>query len=266
MAWTWDITPAPAVGDKITAAGFGAQVDGAVAELQSAVDTITGGSAVAGATTYASTTASTFSGLLLREAARPGGEIASITRAGPVSCPVGTTTVVSSPASGRRAVKWLFVNAPTAGTSVKLTYAGQDMTTLSFSTGGVWEWDVLWPLTSTETITATVTGATATVTAGYGDRATTDVTRLGLASSSASGTLISSGTARTITHLWIGNPSTSTSATATVAVGGTNLLTTLTIPSGGLYDLSVPLPITNSQAVTYAGDGVTALTYMAAGR
>jgi hypothetical protein len=117
-----------------------------------------------------------------------------------------------------------------------------------------------------ETITATVTGAAATVTAGYADRTTTDVDRFGLVSSSGSGTLISSGTARTITHLWVGNPSTSTAATGTVAIAGTNLITTLSIASGGLYDLSVPLPITNAQAVTYAGDGVTALTFMAAGR
>jgi hypothetical protein len=262
MAWTNDITPAPAVGAKITAAGFGAQVDAAVAELQSVIDTTTGGTAAAGASSWASTR----DALLLREAARPGADGVSVTRTGPTSCPVGTTTVVSSPASGRRVVKWLFVNAPTAGTNVKLTYAGTDMTTVSFSAAGVWEWDVCWPLSSTETITATVTGATATVTAGYADRSATDVDRFGLVSSSGSGTLVASGTARTITHLWVGNPSTSTTASGTVAIAGTNLITTLAIPSGGVYDLSVPLSITNAQAVTYAGDGVTALTFMAAGR
>jgi hypothetical protein len=53
VAWTYDITPAPAVGGKLTAAGFGAEVDGAIAELQAVLDTTTGGTAAAGATAWA---------------------------------------------------------------------------------------------------------------------------------------------------------------------------------------------------------------------
>jgi hypothetical protein len=110
-----------------------------------------------------------------------------------------------------------------------------------------------------------MTGGTGYVTCTYGDRTDALVTRLGLANGSTSGTLVASGTARTITELWIGNPSTSTAGAATVSVGGSAMISAFSVPAKAIVILDMPFAITNAQAITWAGDSTTALTYMAVG-
>jgi hypothetical protein len=273
VAWTYDITPAPAVGDKITAAGFGAQADGSVAELQSAVDTITGGSAVAGATTYASAYTTNSTALLLHDWTRPGGESIGHTLSGPTSVTTGAgiTTFVSAPAGGTtRVVKSVFIHSPTIASTAKLTLGSTTLGYISFPTGGVAELDCCIPLVSTDTngLRVTMTGGTGYVTAGYADRADTTILRHALTTSHTSGTLLTapgSGATRYVTSVWIGNTSTSTAAVTTLTIGAGDLLHSYSIAGSGIFILDKPIPVTNATTVTFTGDATNDLTYMLVG-
>lgn len=238
MAWTWDITPAPAVGAKLTAAGFGAQVDGAVAELQAAVDTFTGGTAAAGAS--AAGTA-----LLASSWARPGGAVPGLTTT-KTDVTAGPTTILASPGSGRRVLKSLILSA-TASSTCQIIAAGSTIANLSLSANSVTGLDVVFPLTSSETVTATVSAGTVSCFASYGDRTDTTLDRLGMASS---GTVVASGTARTVGQLWIGNASASVAATVSLTVGGKALLTSVPIAGGGVFSVDSAFAITNSEAIS----------------
>lgn len=244
---TWTEITQPAVGDKITAAGFGTQVYTASNELQDQADLV-----------------------VLRDCAAPGREATGITRTGPtaVTTGAGITTVVTAPAGGTtRVVKGLFLHAATAVSTATITLNATVLGVIDFASAGIAQLDCTIPLTSTDTngLRITMTGGTGYVTATYIDRTDALVTRLGLANGSTSGTLVASGTARTVTELWIGNPSTSTAATATVGIGGSDFLHAYPVPAKGIVIVDMPIPITNAQAITWAGDSTTALTYMAVG-
>ena len=61
------------------------------------------------------------------------------------------------------------------------------------------------------------------------------------------------------------NPSGAATASFSLAIGGTTIKT-VALPVSGMYHLDTPVPLTDAQALTCVGDGVTALTYMIAGR
>src|SRR4051812_10236567 len=125
MGWT-TITQ-PAVGGKITAAGFGDQTHDAVAELQLIAD------------------------------AKPGGDAIGLTTPAPASVSAGPTTIVSGPSSGRRLVKQLWLSGP-AGATVTLTISGAAVQIQKIShVGGIFVYPVTIPLASGENLQATVT-------------------------------------------------------------------------------------------------------------
>jgi hypothetical protein len=265
VAWTYDIT-APAVGDKITAAGFGAQVDGAVSELQANLDITTGGTAATGATSWATQRDTLF----LQHWSRPGSDVYGNVRTGPtaVTTGAGITTVVTAPGGGTtRVIKGLFIHATAAASTATLTLGSTVLGVIDFASAGLAQLDCTIPITSADTngLRVTMTGGTGQVTCTYGDRTDALVTRLGLANGSTSGTLVASGTARTITELWVGNPSTSTAGAATVSIAGTALISAFSVPAKGFVIVDMPISITNAEAITWAGDSSNSLTYMAVG-
>lgn len=196
----------------------------------------------------------------------PGAEVPGLTGS-PVSVAAGAgaVTVVAGPASGRRVVKALTVSAPSAGMTVTFTLASLTLARLSFSSAGHAEISCVLPIAATENLQATVTGGTSVITPRWGDRADTTLTRLTYTSTSGSATLIASGTARTINQMWVANPSSSATASFSLAIDGTTIKT-VALPVSGMYHLDSPVPLTSAQALTCVGDGVTALTYMIAGR
>lgn len=202
---------------------------------------------------------------------RPGASIdASAQGGGLVDCPVGTTTVVAKPGSGRRIVKTVLISAPTAGTTVTLVLNGVNVFTRTFSAAGFHPpIDCTWPISAGDTtgLQAVVTGAQAEVVAVYGDRTDTLVDRFALTSSSATGPtdLVTAGTARTFSHLWVANLSTTATATATVRIGTATILP-LTLGPGAYYSHESPVPITSAQALRFAGDGTNVLSYVVSGR
>jgi hypothetical protein len=250
VAWTYDITPAPAVGDKITAAGFGAQTDGAVAELQSAVDTITGGSAVAGATSYASTYTTNSTALLLHEWAKPGYLVQGLTGA-VTSVAAGPTTVVSGPSSGRRIVKNIAINALTLNTTVTATLASTTLFTINFAAAGFFQIPCAVPIANGETLQIT-TDHTVTVTASYADRTGTALDRLGFVKSTGSGTLRASGTAATISQLWLCNTDNSAGNIA-LTIG--SAVIDVSMPARSILTIDDPIAIPAATAVTYVSGG-----------
>jgi hypothetical protein len=269
VAWTYDITPAPAVGGKLTAAGFGAEVDGAIAELQANLDTTTGGTAAAGATAWA-TIRDQLSYNLWTES---GAEDPSHTLSGPTSVTTGAgvTTFVAAPAGGTtRVVKSVFIHSPTVASTAKLTLGSTTLGYISFPTGGVAELDCCIPLVSTDTngLRVTMTAGTGYVTAGYADRADTVIKRHALTTSHTSGTLLTapgSGATRYVTSVWIGNTSTSTAAVTTLTIGAGDLLHSYSVPGSGIFLLDAAIPVTNATTVTFTGDTTNDLTYMLVG-
>jgi hypothetical protein len=258
MTWTYAV-PTPVVGEKITAAGWGTSVAESVDELQDrliGVQDRTVGE-VAGTTVADGAVA-------LREWARSCGEVGTI-HSTITTATVGGSTVVAAPSSGRRIVRSLLIHAPTTGSSVTLSIAGVSVATLDFAAAGVLAADVVVPLAASETVAVTVSGGTCYVAAGWADRAATDVARLGLINSGSSSpqTLVASGAARTITHLWLGCPGSGT--TCTLTVGTSIVLDALPVTTHGLLILEQPIEVPVSTAVTVAADGTNALAAMAVG-
>jgi hypothetical protein len=247
VAWTNDITPAPAVGAKITAAGFGAQVDAAVAELQSVIDTTTGGTAAAGATSWATSR----DALLLGAWAKPGFPgVPSLTGA-VTSVAAGPTTVVSGPSSGRRIVKNLVINATTALTTVTATLASTTLFSITFTTAGMLQIPCAIPIANGETLQITV-NHTVTVAASYADRTGTTLDRLGFVKSTGSGTLRASGTAATISQLWLCNTDNSAGNIA-LTIG--SAVIDVAMPALSVLTIDDPIAIPAATAVTYVSGG-----------
>lgn len=236
MAWTYDIT-APAVLGKITAAGFGAQVDGAVSELQTAVDTVT-----------------------LHEWAKPGHPAQGLTGAA-TAVAAGPTTVVAGPSSGRRIVKNLILNATTAATTVTATLASITLFKVQFTTAGLLQIPAGLPIASGENLQITVDHAVS-VTASYSDRTDSTLDRLGYAHSTGSGTLRASGTAATITQLWLANLDQAAAGSIAITIGSTVI--DVAMPAASLLTIDDPIAIPVSTAVTYASAG-TDIAMLAAG-
>lgn len=247
MAWTWDITPAPAVGDKITAAGFGAQVDGAVAELQSVVDTATGGTAAAGASAWATNR----DPLLMGAWAKPGDPSVPGLTGGVTSVAAGPTTVVSGPSSGRRIVKNLAINALTLNTTVTATLAGTTLFTINFAAAGFLQIPCAVPIANGETLQIT-TDHTVTVTASYADRTGTALDRLGFVKSTGSGTLRASGSAATISQLWLCNTDNSA---GNIALTIASAVINVSMPARSVLTIDDPIAIPAATAVTYVSGG-----------
>jgi hypothetical protein len=255
VAWTYDIT-APAVGGKITAAGFGAQVDGAVAELQSVIDTTTGGTAAAGATAWVTNR----DALLLGAWAKPGHPVVGLTGAA-TAVAAGPTTVVAGPSSGRRIVKNLILNATTAATTVTATLASITLFEVQFTTAGLLQIPACLPIASGENLQITVDHAVS-VTASYADRTDSTLTRLGYAHSTGSGTLRASGTAATISQLWLANLDQGAAGSIALTIGSTVI--NVAMPAASLLTIDDPIAIPVSTAVTYASGG-TDITMLAVG-
>lgn len=203
---------------------------------------------------------------------RPGANIdPSLQGGGVVDCPVGTTTVVAKPTgTGRRIIKTILVSAPTAGATVTLKLNGVTVFTRTFTTAGFHPpIDCTWPLSLADTngLQAVVTGAGAKVTPTYGDRPDAVVDRFALTSSAAAGPtdLFASGTARTVSHLWVANLSASATVLTQVRIGSSVILP-LTLTPGSYYSHESSIPVLSSQALRFAGDGTNALTYVVAGR
>jgi hypothetical protein len=231
---TWTTITTPAVGDKITAAGFGLQVVTSSLEQQVAWS------------------------------ARPGGDMYGLTGT-PVSVSAGPTTIAAGPASGRRLVKQLWLSGP-IGATVTLTLASKTLANISL-VGGVFTFPTCIPIAAGENLQATVTGGPVVFVAPYGDRADALVDRLGYASGQTSGTLIaSSGTAKVITHLWVANTSASVATTAQIDVGATTILSDVAMTAGSFVTFDEPLAVPAGTAVTWSGDNATDVTYMAVGR
>lgn len=233
---TYGITQ-PAVGDKITAAGFGKQIKDSL-DIHDLLIWAAAGREPSTPTTSAATTAT-----------------------------VGTSTVVASPGSGRRVLKSLLVHAPSAGAGVTLTVAGTNVAVLDFSAAGLFAADVVVPIASSETIAVTVTGSTVYVTAAYADRTDALLDRLGIVSTTSASpqTLVtSSASARILTELWIAAPD-AAGTTATVKVGSNYVTNALAVPSHGLLVLDEPIPVPASTTVTVAADGTHTLAVMAIG-
>lgn len=250
--------------------GAGAPTDGAAGTPSLRTLGTSATQAAAGNHTH---TAATIGGLdsYLEPWLRPGGSVdLSAQGGGLVDCPVGTTTVVAKPGSGRRVVKSVLIAAPTAGTTVTLRLNGVDVFTRTFANAGFHPpLDVTWPIASGDTqgLQAVVTGNQAEVVAVYGDRTDTLVDRFACVSSSAAGPtdLVSSGTARTFSHLWIANLSTTATATGQVRIGTAAILP-LVLGPGDYYSHESAVPITSAQALRFTGDGTAALTYVVSGR
>jgi hypothetical protein len=161
----------------------------------------------------------------------------------------------------------MFVYAGTATSTAKITLGATDLGIIDFAAAGMAQLDCTIPITSADTngLRVTMTGGTGRVTCVYVDRTDALVTRLGLAAGSTSGTLVASGTARTVTELWIGNVSTSPRAWAPCPSAAPRSSTAFSVPAKGIVILDMPTPITNAEAITWAGDSSNSLTYMAVG-
>jgi hypothetical protein len=247
VAYTYDITPAPAVGVKLTAAGFGAEVDGAIAELQSVLDTTTGGTAAAGASSWATNR----DALLLGSWAKPGFPGVPSLAGAVTSVAAGPTTVVSGPSSGRRIVKNLAINALTANTTVTATLASTTLFTINFAAAGFLQVPACVPIANGETLQIT-TDHTVTVTASYADRSGTALDRLGFVKSTGSGTLRASGSAATISQLWLCNTDNSAGNIA-LTIG--SAVINQSMPALSVLTIDDPIAIPAATAVTYVSGG-----------
>lgn len=248
---TWTTVAQPAVGAKATAAGFGDQVHDAVAELQTWASGIDPGAP------SAPTFAAAWAAMLLREQARPGANCANLTGTGPTSVTAGPTAVVAAPSSGRRIVKSLILGGSAAGATCTLTVSSVDIAKFTWTAPGIVSLDLALPLLSTGALNATVTGGTVTAIGAYVDRGDSLLDRLALASFSGAQTLITAGTARTLTQLWIANP-TGTAGSVNVTVGGSSITGgAVSIAAGGVLSFDSPQPITSAQAVAATASGTT---------
>ena len=196
----WIDVPAAAVGQKLTAAGFGLAVDTAVLQLQDETDLDR-----------------------VREWARPGGDVdGGLTTGAPVTVSGAGTTLVSGPGAGRRVVKGLTLWSASAGSDITLALAGTTWCRRVYGSAGVDFLALCLPISAGETLTASVTAGSVVCTPTYADRADAVVDRFGIGSSSGTLTLVAAGAARTVTQLWIAN-TTATATTGTVRVGGVDV-------------------------------------------
>lgn len=174
----------------------------------------------------------------------------------------GPTDVVASPASGRRIVKGLALNVATAGNAVTVSLGATAIMRLPFTlAASVLDLGLTLPLTSSETLKVTSASGTVQVEAGYVDRGDALIDRLGLQSSTSGGTVVaSSGSARTISQIIVANTSSSTSATYTLTVAGTDLMTTAALSPSTLlmFDRARDLPAGQTVATTITGGGTVA--------
>jgi hypothetical protein len=199
---------------------------------------------------------------------KPGAIATGLTTATPTTlASAGPTSILAGPASGRRVVKQILITGA-AGVTCTVTAASVNIASFAFPatpTKNTAQLSLALPIANGESVTATTSGGSATFMPVYADRTDSSFLRLGLVSSSGSGNIIASGTARKITQLWIANCHASNTATGTVARGGTTIVDSISLQPGAVFSLDDPFTITNAQALTYAGDSTTALTYFAVG-
>jgi hypothetical protein len=182
----------------------------------------------------------------------------------------GPTSILAGPASGRRVIKNILITGA-KGATVTVTAASVNIAKFMFPNGSgdpaknTVSLTLALPIANGESVTATVASGAATFTPVYADRSGTSFTRLGLVSGSTTGNIIASGTARTITQLWIANCDASTTATGSVLRAGTTIIDSVSLIAGAVCSFDDPFTITNAQALTYSGDSATALTYFAVG-
>jgi hypothetical protein len=167
------------------------------------------------------------------------------------SVAAGPTTVVSGPSSGRRIVKNLAINALTANTTVTATLAGPPCSRSTSPRPGSCRSPALVPIANGETLQIT-TDHTVTVTASYADRTGTTLDRLGFVKSTGSGTLRASGTAATISQLWLCNTDNSAGNIA-LTIG--SAVIDVAMPALSVLTIDDPIAIPAATAVTYVSGG-----------
>jgi hypothetical protein len=146
----------------------------------------------------------------------------------------GPTSILAGPASGRRVVKTILITGA-KGAVVTVTAASVNIAKFTFPNGNdpaknTAALTLALPIANGESVTATRLVWGGNVHPVYVDRTDTSFTRLGLVSGSTTGNIIASGTARTITQLWIANCSTSTTATGSVLRAGTTIIDSVSLP------------------------------------
>jgi hypothetical protein len=177
----------------------------------------------------------------------------------------GPTTIVAAPAGGLRLVKSIVMAGP-AGATVQLTLAGSTILNTTLTTTGLNSFDLTLPVAVGEAIAATVSAGPVIFTASYADRTDGVVQRLGMTSSSGTAqSVVAVGTARTISQLIVANTSRTTDTTVVVTIAGTAIMPTTTVRAGSIFTIDAPIAITSSQAITFTGNGVTAVTVIATG-
>jgi hypothetical protein len=201
---------------------------------------------------------------------KPGVYATGITTGTPTTISsAGPTSILAGPASGRRIIKNILITGE-RGATVTVTAASVNIAKFDIPNGtgspakNTAALTLALPIANGESVTATVGSGAATFTPIYVDRTDALFDRRGLTSGSATGTIVASGTARTITQLWIANCG-SIAATGSILRAGTTIVDSVSLEAGGVFSYDDPLTITNAQALTYSGDSTTALTYFAVG-
>jgi hypothetical protein len=194
----------------------------------------------------------------------PGGNGTSLTSM-ITSVSAGPTTIVASPAAGKRIVKGILMSA-SSGATITLAIGATTIFTTTTTQAGIIQVDLLLPIGTTETIAATVTSGPVVFTVSYFDRTDGVMQRLGMTSSSGTGvSLVASGTARKVGQLYVANTSATTATTVAISIGGTAITPALAVPAGTAMTIDMPIAITSAQAITFTGDGATAVTVIASG-
>jgi hypothetical protein len=216
----------------------------------------------------AGTTTTTVTAAEARDIATPGHPCAGLTPAA-ITMTGSLADIVAAPAtSHRRVVKSILIsgNATAGAATVTWSIAGSTTHALSLGTNTQFGGPLAVVLNAGEAFQISSSVASMHCAVTYVDiPSTSTVVRLGMASGSGSGTLVTSvgGSDRVITQLLLGNTSTTATATMTISVGALTL-PSVRVPTNGLAAVGL-IAIPAGSAVTYAGDGVTAVSMVASG-
>lgn len=182
--------------------------------------------------------------------AAPGRWVRGLTSAR-LTATTSAATVLAGPASGRRVLKGLFVNAPTTGQSVTVTVGGVTRFVLPFAAAGIADLDLAYPVEPGDDVQAAVSTGTAEVEVAYADRGDTALDVLGSISSTTGGTVVaSSASDRTIGSIVIANTSPSSSLALTLTVAGHDVLTAQTVSPASTFSLDRARSLPSGQIVT----------------
>jgi hypothetical protein len=214
----------------------------------------------------AGTTTVTVTAAEVRAYATPGAPCPGITTPAPVALTTTFQDAVAAPATSHiRVVKGIVLAGQTGAATVTIAVGGTDVIPLSLAAGAQFGGDLGTVLLAGEAFQVKSSAAGRCL-VSYVDLPTSSaVSRFGFAVSSGTGTLVtSSGSVeRVLTEVLFGNTG-AVAATITLSVGG-NALPTLTVPASGIASLGLPIDLPVSTAVTYAGDGVSAVSMLASG-